>query len=74
MCTELTASSGVTSSSPTYVLFWESGGRPGKDSGDIGEECKEGNGETRDADPVGMVCSDGRPEYKGEVAGHSGSE
>jgi len=71
---ELTAPSGVTSSSPTHVLFWESGGRPGKDSGDIGDECKEGKRETSDADSVGMVRSDERLEFRGEGAGHSGSE
>ena len=80
MCSELAAPSGVASSSPTHVLFWETGGRPGKDSGDIGDECKEGKQETSDADPVGMVCSDERPNFKGEEAGedegagYSGSE
>ena len=80
VCSELIAPSGVASSGPTHVLFCETGGRQGKDSGDIGDECKEGKGETNDADPVGMVRSDERPNIKGEEAredertGHSGSE
>ena len=74
MCNELTAPSSVASSSPTHVLFWESGGRPGKDSGDIEDGCKEGKRETSDADPVGTVCSDERPDFKGEEVGHSGPE
>jgi len=72
VCSELTAPSGVASPSPIYVLFWETGGRLGKDSGDIADECKEGTRETSDA----VVCPDERPDFKGEDegAGHSGSE
>ena len=69
MCSGLAAPSGVASSSPTHVLFCETGGRPGKDSGDIGDECKEGKRETSDADSVGIVCSDERTDFEGEDAG-----
>ena len=74
MCGGLTAPSGLASSTPTHVLFWETGGRPGKDSGNIEDECKEGKRETSDANPVGMVCSNERPDFKGEEAGYSGPE
>ena len=78
MCSELTTPSGVASSSSPHVLFGDSGGVRGKDSGDIGDECKEGKRETSNA--VGMVCSDERHDFKGEGAGedegagHSRSE
>ena len=80
MGSEVVAPSDVASSSPTHVLFCATGGRPGKDSGDIGDECKEGKHETSDANPVGMVCSDERIDFKGEETGedeevgHSGPE
>ena len=79
MCSEPIASSGVASSSPPHVPFCETRGRPGKDSSDIGDECKEGKGETNDAESVCMVCLDERPNIKGEEAredegtGHSDS-
>ena len=80
VCDELPAPSSVASPSPTHVLFWEPGGRLGKDSSDIEDECNEGKREISDADPVGVVCSDESPDFKGEEAGedegaeHSGSE
>ena len=56
------------------------GARPGKESGDIWDGCKEEKGETSDENPMGVVCSNEKPDFKGEETGedegvgYSGSE